>query len=621
MIQNLWHTIRAYAQKNIGLVLLSKPKPIYFVYSGIGSAIVTILSLASAGLLFPLIHGVITNSFTFVRSVPGIGWLLTVFSIDAQNAVGVFIFLVICLYVLMIIKNILQYYTNVYTQVYAYASTVALRNTLFTTCLKLDKHFYDNHSIGSLHHMFVKIPTVLEAQYALLQRCSTQVILIIAYAVVMFFISWQLTLLILVVFPVIWFITYRLIARIHVLAHTADVWSLKMNNHVLERLLCMPIIQGFGKKEHEQETFAQTNAEEIGHITRAKRLIHLITPIEEMSVTTAAVCVAVGMAVLMSAQLVPHVSLLFMFFYLAFQVLRSVSVFNAIRVHSVQADPVTMHVRTLLDAPHQYMVPEGEKQMPPFASEISFKHVSFTYPASETAVLKDVSCVIPKGKIVALVGVTGSGKSTITNLLLRRYDCPPHTIFIDGVDIRSYTTESLLNQISFVSQDALLFSTTVEENILYGVSDTDDVAVRMHHVLEHYDARAVVHGINGGLSGIIGDQSANISGGQKKMLTLLRALLRKHEILILDEATNALDTITERALLRALQEDVRQHAKTVLLISHRLSTIAYADEIIFLEDGVIVESGTYQALLAKQGSFFAHWRAHHPDAPIPKQQQ
>jgi ABC-type multidrug transport system fused ATPase/permease subunit len=603
-------------QNKIALLLLTEPRPLFFVISALLSALVTVLSFSSIGLLFPLVHGVITGSFDFFAQIPAVWSIISLMPIALQTSAGMFFVLVCLLYVLVIVKNIVQYYTNVYAQTYAYQATISLRNRLFRVCVSLDKHFYDSNKTSSIHHTFMKLPVVLESQFYMVQRYMTQCVLIVMYVSIMLFISWQLTTIVLLVFPLLWLGTYRIVSRIQASAHAADAWSIEMSNRLLQRLLCMPIIQGFAKNEYEATLFEQLNAQELSEMQAAKKLSNLITPIEEISITTVALCVAGGMAFLIQVQMIPQASLLFMFFYLAYQVLRSVSVFNTMRIHGAHAEPVTEYVVALLAAETNHVVVQGTQCLPAIISGIEIKHLSFTYPDGNAPVLCDVSFTIPKGKVIALVGVNGSGKSTLTNLLLRLYDCPQNTIFIDGVDIRTFTIDSILRRCSFVYQDALLFNLSVKENVLYGAND-EDADNEITKTLSELRLHDAIESITGGLGGVIGDRASNISGGQKKIVALARALLREHEFLILDEATNALDPTTEREVLTALLEDVRVRGKTVLLISHRLSTVRYADEIVFLEKGSIVEAGTYDALIQKQGSFFKHWHAHHPHAAIP----
>jgi len=468
----------------------------------------------------------------------------------------------------------------------------------------IGKHFYDENKISLIHHMFIRIPILLEAQFRVFQRFVVQIILVSVYFMIMFFISWRLTLIVAIVFPVVALITNQIIVRIRVASKKTENASADMSGQLLNLLLCLPIVKGFSKETYEIDRFAAANEQEVSNTFYSKKLINLIGPIEDVGTTTAALLVAVGMTFLLHTSTVPSVSLLFIFFFLALQVLRSVGIFNTLRINIAGAEPVVEQIQALFTARAVDEIPSGEIEMPSLTTGIEFKNVSFAYPNKKEQVLRDVSFTIPKGKTIALVGPTGSGKSTITNMLLRLYDCPPKTIFIDGVDIRLFSLASVRNRISFVYQDSLLFNTTIRENTLYGTDGavSDDAVETMMTKLCLTD---VVADMKDGLETAVGDNSTRVSGGQKRLLSLVRALLREHEILIMDEATNSLDARTEQMVLDTVMEQSKE--KTVLLVSHRLSTIKHADHIVYLDHGRIVEQGTYDELVEQQGVFYKQW--------------
>ena len=231
---------------------------------------------------------------------------------------------------------------------------------------------------------------------------------------------------------------------------------------------------------------------------------------------------------------------------------------------------------------------------------ITFNHVSFGYEGKDGLALNDISFSLPQGKTSALVGRSGSGKSTIANLLTRFYDIEQGEITLDGINIQDYRLANLRAQCSIVSQQVHLFNDTIANNIAYAATDKysrEDIinAAKAAHAMEFIEK------LDDGLDTVIGENGASLSGGQRQRLAIARALLRNSPILVLDEATSALDTESERAIqsaLAALQKD-----KTVLVIAHRLSTIENADEILVVDQGKIIERGTHQALLAQNGAY------------------
>ncbi|EGR3133769.1 lipid A ABC transporter ATP-binding protein/permease MsbA [Vibrio parahaemolyticus] len=243
---------------------------------------------------------------------------------------------------------------------------------------------------------------------------------------------------------------------------------------------------------------------------------------------------------------------------------------------------------------------EGKYTVERAKGEVSVKDVSFTYEGSEKPALDHVTFDIPRGKTVALVGRSGSGKSTIANLFNRFYDVDSGSITLDGRDIRDYELKNLREQFALVSQSVHLFNDTIANNIAYATEDKyqrSDIehAAKLAHAMEF------INKMENGLDTMIGENGASLSGGQRQRVAIARALLRDAPVLILDEATSALDTESERAIQAALDE--LQKDKTVLVIAHRLSTIEKADEILVVDDGAIIERGNHADLIAKNGAY------------------
>ena len=243
---------------------------------------------------------------------------------------------------------------------------------------------------------------------------------------------------------------------------------------------------------------------------------------------------------------------------------------------------------------------KGKVEIERAKGNVEFKNVSFTYEGKEKPALNQVSFSIPKGKTVALVGRSGSGKSTIANLLTRFYNVDSGEILLDGVNIQDYMLANLREQCSIVSQQVHLFNDTIANNIAYAATDKfsrEEIiqAAKAAHAMEFIEK------LDDGLDTVIGENGASLSGGQRQRLAIARALLRNSPVLVLDEATSALDTESERAIQSALAE--LQKDKTVLVIAHRLSTIEKADEILVVDQGKIVERGSHSELMALDGAY------------------
>lgn len=242
----------------------------------------------------------------------------------------------------------------------------------------------------------------------------------------------------------------------------------------------------------------------------------------------------------------------------------------------------------------------GTKEIERAKGNVEFKNVSFAYEGKEELALKNINLSIPQGKTVALVGRSGSGKSTIASLLTRFYDVKEGEVLLDGINIQDYKLTNLREQCSVVSQQVHLFNDTVANNIAYAAKDKYSreqiiAAAKAAHAMEFIDK------MEHGLDTVIGENGASLSGGQRQRLAIARALLRNSPVLILDEATSALDTESERAIQLALE--TLQKDRTVVVIAHRLSTIEKADEIVVIENGEIKERGNHTALLAQNGAY------------------
>jgi ATP-binding cassette subfamily B protein len=247
---------------------------------------------------------------------------------------------------------------------------------------------------------------------------------------------------------------------------------------------------------------------------------------------------------------------------------------------------------------------DATKTETPIRGEIEFRHLTFAYPSPSGSppnepVLHDVSLHVPAGGTLAIVGPTGSGKSTLAALMARLWESPPGTVLIDGRSIRDYPVAELRRAIGYVPQDTFLFSETIRENIGFGLDNVLD-----EHVLEAAEIASIsgeIQGFPDRFSTILGERGITLSGGQRQRTSLARAIARKPKILVLDDALSSVDTATEERILNGLQSIMRE--RTTVLVSHRVSTVKNADQIVVLRNGRIIERGTHDELLALGGYY------------------
>jgi ATP-binding cassette, subfamily B, multidrug efflux pump len=246
--------------------------------------------------------------------------------------------------------------------------------------------------------------------------------------------------------------------------------------------------------------------------------------------------------------------------------------------------------------------PAGARPAPgPDRGEVEFRHLTFTYPGATQPALRDVSFRVPAGRTVALVGRTGSGKSTLLALLARTFEPPPGTVFLDGVDVLEHDLHALRENLAVAPQDTFLFSTTVAANIAYGVEHEDPAAVERAARIAHLDGD--VRDFPRGYDTMVGERGITLSGGQRQRVAIARAVLRDAPVLMLDDCLSSVDTHTEEAVLHGLRGVSAE--RTTLIVSHRVSTVRDADEIVVLEDGAVAERGTHERLIELGGRYAA----------------
>ena len=263
-------------------------------------------------------------------------------------------------------------------------------------------------------------------------------------------------------------------------------------------------------------------------------------------------------------------------------------------------------IAEVLDTPvgARYASPAGTGPAAVLRGDIELRNLTFSYGADPAAELHNISLHISAGKVCGIIGETGSGKSTLVNLMLRLYEPPAQSILIDGIDIRRLPLRQLEDAIGYVSQDIFLFSGSVRENILLGVENGE--SARVEEAARIAQLLPAIESFGAGFDTIIGERGVRLSGGQKQRTALARALIKNPPILILDDAFSSVDVETEEQILRELKQFMR--GRTTLLISHRISTVRDADMIVYLRGGTIIEQGTHEELLAQRGAYFSLYR-------------
>ena len=380
----------------------------------------------------------------------------------------------------------------------------------------------------------------------------------------------------------------------------ADTQSLmgRIVSHFEEAISGVRIIKAFNAQKYVRENFEETNS---SHKRSSRNMFNkqeMASPLSEfLGITVAASVLFYGGWLQLRGELgmdMPAFVVYIGFYWRVLEPAKAMSKAYA----SIQRGMVSgKRLFAILDVDNPIKEKEGAEELKGFNKGIEFKNVNFAY--AQEPVLKNINLEIPKGKMVAIVGPSGGGKSTMADLLPRFYDIADGEILLDGKNIKDYTLESLISVMGIVTQEAILFNDTVYNNIAFGMENvTQEDVERAARIANAHD---FVMQMEQGYQTNIGDRGAKLSGGQRQRLSIARAVLKNPPILILDEATSALDTESERLVQDALTNLMKN--RTSIVIAHRLSTIRNADEIVVLKEGEIIERGTHDTLIGAGGMY------------------
>ncbi|MCH8498885.1 MAG: lipid A export permease/ATP-binding protein MsbA [Marinobacter sp.] len=474
----------------------------------------------------------------------------------------------------------------------------ALRRQVFDRMMSLPSRFFDNHSSGHLvSKLTFNVEQVAEATTNAVTITLREGLTIIGLLAFMFYTNWKLTLIFLTLGPAIALVVNYASRRFRKLSKRIQGSMGDITHVASESIGGYRVVRTFGGEDYERERFdAVANRNLVQSLKLAST--------QAISVPVIQVLVAIAIAMLVWIMLSPEVrgsmttGQLVAFITAATTMGKPVKAITSVHAKIQKGVAAAIDVFETLDE-----VPEqdtGTHAPARVAGEIKFVDVGFRYRDQMDNVLKGINLTIPAGQTVALVGRSGSGKSTMVSLLPRFYEYTEGRIEIDGAPIRDFRLTALRAQIALVTQNVVLFNDTIAANIAYGAlrhcsREEIEEAARKAHAMEF------IQRMPEGLETQIGDNGVMLSGGQRQRLAIARALLKDAPILILDEATSALDTESERHIQAALDEVMQ--GRTTLVIAHRLSTIENADRILVMDAGEIIESGTHSELLAKNGAY------------------
>lgn len=585
-----------------------KPYKIYIllnILSNIGMAVFSVVSIPA---LIPFLQVLLGQEQPAVMTKPALEWkvesitnyfyyqLYAFANVDKEKAL---LFVCGAMVFIYFFRNFFRYFSLVFMLPVSNGIVRDIRTKLLDKLLNLPLSYFTEERKGDLMSRFTA--DVQEIEYSILsmiQALIREPLMIIGALSLMLYISPSLLLfsLTLILFTAV------IIGGVgRALKRSSSAVQYKLGDLVSlieETLTGLRVVKGFNAEDFVTRKFGHENNTYKNLLIRMNRRRNLSSPLSEfLGITMVCVLIWYGYREVQNEHLtVPRfLAFLYAFFSIIDPVKSFSNAFYNVQKGLAAVDRVeeVLFIETDLPEPAQPVIFKG------FHRDIVFENVSFLYKKSDTYALKDINLVIPKGKVLALVGLSGAGKSTVVDLIPRFYDPTVGRILIDGQDLRQILTQDLRSVMGIVSQEAILFNDTIYNNIVFGMS-----GATMEQVVEaakSANAHDFIVATPDGYQSNIGDRGTKLSGGQRQRITIARALLRNPEILILDEATSALDSESEKLVQAALNRLLQD--RTAIVIAHRLSTIQHADTIAVMKEGRIIETGTHEELIQLEGEY------------------
>ncbi|MBI4445190.1 MAG: ABC transporter ATP-binding protein [Acidobacteria bacterium] len=570
-----------FIRPNAHLLILSL---LLLVISGALEALMIMLLAPIFNQLSPA--GVNQDKFTFLNRL---------FDLQEGSLIRIAVFLVL----FALLKGIFLFFAEYWMSHSGQNVVNALRNRLNEHLLEQSPAFYALNPTGKL---IARVITDTERLQETVSKTLTdlfrQSFLLIFFLALVFYTDWKLALFSFAIAPIVMSITVNLGRKARKVSWKSQESLSEVANVLQETIVGQKIVTAFGMEDYEKSRFRSFTQQLLKANLKAARISALSSPLIEF----------VGYVSFVPFLLYAHYQMnrgftigAFVVFVAAlFRLYEPVRKLSRMHLHFQQALASSSRVFELLETHIEIQDKPGARDLPPIQREITFEGVSFRYERHHVKmVLEGIDLRIQKGEIVALVGGSGAGKSSLVSLIARFYDVSEGHIKIDGIDIRDVKLESLRRQIAIVTQDTFLFNDTVSNNIAYGRADCslDEVIHAAKAALIH----DFVMSLPDGYQTVIGERGQRLSGGQRQRLAIARAIMKDAPILILDEATSALDSESELLVQQALYNLMRH--RTTLVIAHRLSTIRMANRILVMEAGQIVETGNHDSLLEQSGIY------------------
>ena len=589
---------------------IGKVLPLLKLYPWAIPIIIVLGSLSSLleglgiSLFIPLLQNLDLNSQQSNGENPLISFLNRIFiNVSPEDRI---LIIALCILASILLKNCLVYSNNVLVAWLNSRISHRLRSGIFQQLLSISYSFLERSEPGKLMNTLASETWRTSQAIAVFIGLLVNICTISVFVILLLLISWQLTLLVAVCMILISISIQLATRRVKKLGQQAVEVNSVQAMRIWEGLGAMKLIRSFNQEAYEQKRFDQASEKVRSTFFKLDVFSGIVGPLSEVL----SAFLLLGILAIALTQTQTSLPTLLTFVFILYRLQPQVKQLDGARVSLGSLISAVEDVLYLLNSSDKPYIRSGEIPFSSLQQAISLEAVTFYYNYQEKPALQDISICIPKGTTTALVGPSGAGKSTLIGLICRLYEVSEGEIYVDGCSLRSLNLSDWRNQIAIVSQDVYIFNATVQENIAYGRLDAtkDEIVAaaklaNAHEFItqlpQEYDTK-------------VGDRGLRLSGGQRQRIALARAIIRNPEILILDEATNALDSISEQLIQEAL--NTLSQNRTVIVIAHRLSTIEQADQIIVLQEGRVIEQGTLQHLLRLDGLFAQMYKLQYGNA-------